>query len=52
MSYLEKLESLLQEAKTNKQNSGGDNARYWAIVVTDLEKILAFVNQYLVKESE
>ena len=52
MSYIEKLESLIHDATVNRRIAEGDDARYWAIVITDLEKVLAFVSKFLVKESE
>lgn len=50
--FLSSLEDLLQMAKTSKQNADdSEDARHWAIVYTELEKVLALVKTYLVKES-
>ena len=44
------LEDLMQLAKTRKQNADdGEEARHWAVVYTELEKIAAYVKTYLVK---
>lgn len=46
--FSERLEGLIQEA-LDKRNSADDSekARRWAIVRTDLEKVVAYVNEYL-----
>lgn len=47
----EHLEFLIQAA-LNKKNTADDSerARKWAIVRTDLEKILGYVNAFLLEE--
>lgn len=51
-SMVWKLEEVIQSAKTAKQEADdGEEARRWAIVNTELEKVLAYVQFYLV-ESE
>jgi hypothetical protein len=47
-NFLVALEELLQNAKDNKILSGEDG-RYWTVVVTDLEKVLAWYKTYLFK---
>jgi hypothetical protein len=45
------VEDLMQMAKTKKQNSDdGEDARHWAVVYTELEKVLAYLKTYLVVE--
>lgn len=52
-SLVGKLEGLKQKAKSLKLSSAdGEEARHWAVVYTDLEKVSAYVQTYLVKESE
>lgn len=51
--FLSTLEDLLQMAKTNKQNADdSEEARHWAIVYTELEKVRALVKTYLSEESD
>ena len=51
-SIVWKLEEVLQSVTTAKQEADdGEVARRWAIVKTELEKVLAFTQYYLV-ESE
>jgi hypothetical protein len=47
---LSALEDMMQMAKTNKQNADdGEDARHWAVVYTELEKVVAYLKTYLVK---
>jgi hypothetical protein len=42
------LEDMMQMAKTKKQNADdGEEARHWAVVYTELEKIVAYLKVYL-----
>lgn len=41
--FSEKLQELVQEALNRKNTSDTDVARKWAIVRTELEKVLAYV---------
>ena len=51
-SIVWKIEEILQSVTTAKQEADdGEVARRWAIVKTELEKVLAFTQYYLV-ESE
>ena len=51
-SIVWKIEEVLQSVTTAKQEADdGEVARRWAIVKTELEKVLAFTQYYLV-ESE
>lgn len=50
---LSTIEDLMQIAKTNKQNADdGEVARHWAVVYTELEKIAAYLEKYLVEKVE
>ena len=45
------LNFLKQEAKNRKVSaSDGEEARHWAVVYTELEKVYAYVQSYLVNE--
>lgn len=47
-NFLVALEDLLAEAKTKKETAGrSEEGRYWAVVVTELEKVYAFYKTYL-----
>lgn len=52
-SFSERLDELVQTA-LDKKNSADDaeKARRWAIVRTELEKVLGYVNNYLSEEAE
>lgn len=42
------LESLLEKAQEQKsQEPKSDKTRHWAVVYTELEKVLAYVKTYL-----
>lgn len=46
--FVDHLETLLEQAKEMKlQEPKNDTTRYWAVVYTDLEKIMAYVNTYI-----
>lgn len=49
VDYLGTLDVLLQRAYKNKTDDGlsSENKRRWAIVYTDLEKVKAYLIQYL-----
>lgn len=50
--FASELQSLLNQARINKENaSTSDVARNWAIVITDLEKVFAYVEFYIVNTS-
>lgn len=42
------LDNAVRTAKLNKPNDKSDLDRRYAIVITDLEKVLAYVSQYIV----
>jgi hypothetical protein len=44
--YTDLMEAL-QTLKYNKPNNRSDADRYWAIVITDMEKVIAFYNRYI-----
>lgn len=47
------LEGLMQLAKNKKQNADdGEEARHWAVVYTELEKIVAYLKVYLSPKEE
>lgn len=47
------LGKLKQEAKDRKVSADdGDTARKWAVVHTELEKVYAYVSEYLSEEEE
>ena len=51
--FVTTLKNLVEEAKANTDKLRGSEAgRNWAIVRTDLEKTLAYVESYLVKDGE
>lgn len=42
------LEDMVQMAKTKKQNADdAEDARHWAVVYTELEKVVAYLKTYL-----
>lgn len=47
--FVGNLDRLLQEAKERKENEleTPDNKRRWAIVYAELEKVKAYLSQYL-----
>lgn len=47
--FVVNLDNMLQQAKERKQDDGasGDYKRRWAIIYTDLEKVKAYLVQYL-----
>lgn len=48
MEFIELLNKLIEEAKANtEQNRGSEIGRQWAIIRTDLEKTLAYVEKTL-----
>lgn len=48
--FVENLELLLEQAnKMKSQEPKSAETRYWAVVYTDLEKIQAYVQAYIVK---
>ena len=49
---LSTLEDLMQIAKTKKQNAeDSEEARHWAVVYTELEKIAAYVQVHLPRKT-
>lgn len=53
LTFSECLENLVQSALDNKNNSDdAEKARRWAIVRTELEKVLGYVKNYLPEEAE
>lgn len=51
--FAARLEKQKQISKEFKQSSDdSEDARHWAVVYTDLEKVSAYVQTYLLKESE
>lgn len=46
------LMEVLQTVKDNKPNDRSEEDRYWAIVVTDLEKLAAFFRIYILPYNE
>lgn len=48
--FVDHLKTLLEQAKEMKsQEPKNDATRYWAVVYTDLEKVLAYVEYHIVK---
>ena len=46
--FVDLLQNLLEKAKENKeQNPKGEKTRHWAVVYTELEKVIAYVRTYL-----
>ena len=53
IDFPEELAKLIQEANDRKISADdGEKARNWAIVRTELQKVRAFVNEYLSEEEE
>lgn len=53
INFLEELGKLKQEAKDRKVSTDdGEKARNWAVVHTELQKVYAFVSEYLSEEEE
>lgn len=53
VDFLGTLGALKQEAKDRKVSADdGEKARKWAIVHTEIEKLYAFVSEYLSEEEE
>lgn len=48
---LERLEQTYQMMKANKPNDRSEQDRYWAIAITDMEKLIAFFKVYVAKDS-
>lgn len=44
--YTDKIQELILLLKDNKPNDRSARDRYWAILITDLEKILAFYTYF------
>lgn len=50
--FLSTIEKLKQKAKEGKSSADdGEDARHWAVVYTELEKVSAYVQSYILKES-
>ena len=51
MNYdtLVKMRNILQDIKANKPNDRSEQDRYTAIAITDLEKLIAFFEKYVVR---
>lgn len=48
--FADLLKTLLEQAKEMKsQEPKGEKTRHWAVVYTELEKVNAYVNTYIVK---
>ena len=53
IDFPEELAKLIQDANDRKISADdGEKARNWAIVRTELQKVRAFVNEYLSEEEE
>lgn len=53
IDFLGRLTELVQEAKDRKVSADdSEEARNWAIVHTELQKVRAFVSEYLSEEEE
>lgn len=44
---IEHLEEALESARLGREEAESDSIRYWSIVVTDLERVLAQAKQWL-----
>lgn len=48
--FVDHLKTLLEQAEEMKKQEPKSNVtRYWAVVYTDLEKVLAYVETFIVK---
>jgi negative regulator of genetic competence, sporulation and motility len=48
--FIDHIKTLLEQAEQQKnEQPKSDKTRYWAVVYTDLEKVLAYVETYIAK---